>query len=87
MRNIRVGQIVAFSTVPKWVADLPPKTQQIFQFCRGKPYKVVDIDPNGLLVLDVSQDVDKKFGGRFNDLRIEPEHVEEIKPSRKTRAR
>jgi len=28
------------------------------------------------LVLDVSGDVDKRFGGEFNDIRVEPEWVE-----------
>jgi hypothetical protein len=61
--------------IPDWVAKLPKKSRDIFHFCLGRPYKVLEIDNNGFLVIDVSPEVDERFGGKFNDLRVEPKYV------------
>jgi hypothetical protein len=45
-------------------------------FCLGRAYRVSEIDANGLLVLDVSEDIDHRFGGFKNDIRLEAEFVE-----------
>lgn len=75
MTRPKVGQFVVFEKLPDWVRILPANSRKIFEFCRGKPYRIVEVDANGMLVLDVSADVDQRFGGRFNDLRIEPQYV------------
>jgi hypothetical protein len=41
----------------------------------GRRYRVDDIDAHGQLVLDVSTDIDARFGGYMNDIRVEPEYV------------
>jgi hypothetical protein len=73
----KIGQRVRLARLPDWVADLPQESQRIFEFCVGRVYPVVEIDRNLLLVLDVSQDIDPRFGGFMNDIRVEPEFVVE----------
>jgi hypothetical protein len=45
----------------------------------GRTYQVVEIDQNGLFVLDVSK-VDAIFGGFMNDIRVEEEYLTLVKP-------
>jgi hypothetical protein len=73
----KVGQKVRLAKLPPWVAGLPPESQRVFEFCVGRIFPVAEIDAHGLLVLDVSFDVDSRFGGFMNDLRVEPEFVTE----------
>jgi len=63
--------------LPPWVAQLPGESQRVFEFCVGRAFPIAGIDQHGLLVLDVSQDVDPRFGGFMNDIRVEPEFVSE----------
>ena len=72
---IESGQWVCFSSLPTWVERLPIESQDVFRFCLGKRFRVDEITDDGLLALDVSEWVDPVFGGRFNDIRVEPEHV------------
>ncbi|MGH7771824.1 MAG: hypothetical protein ACREQA_06260 [Candidatus Binatia bacterium] len=64
-----------FETLPPWVSELPEESQQVFRFCLGRSYRVDEIDEQGLLVLDVSADIDRRFGGFMNDIRLEPQYV------------
>jgi hypothetical protein len=64
--------------MPEWVAELPEESQRVFRFCLGSTYRVVEIHESGLFVLDVSKDIDRRFGGSFNDIRLEAEFLEEI---------
>jgi hypothetical protein len=57
------------------VSTLPAESQRVFAFCVGRRYRVDKIDEHGHLVLDVSVDVDARFGGCMNDIRVEPEYV------------
>jgi hypothetical protein len=75
---IKVGDRVAFIVLPPWVDQLPDESQAVFRLCVGRIYPVDEIDEQGLLVLDVSADVDDLFGGYMNDIRVEPEYVERI---------
>jgi hypothetical protein len=50
----------------------------VFQFCLGRIYRVAEIDKHGLFGLDVSADIDRRFGGCLNDLRLEAEFLEEV---------
>lgn len=84
MSKLNVGQYVIFEKLPDWVSILPAETRRIFEFCQGKPYPIAEIQKD-MLVLDVSSDVDAKFGGRFNDLRIEAKFVRAVGPPRKPR--
>jgi hypothetical protein len=47
----------------------------------GRTYRIAEIDPNGLFVLDVSGDVDDRFGGSMNDIRLEAEFLREVSPA------
>lgn len=71
----KIGDRVTLTREPGWVDKLPPESQSVFRFCVGRTYPVVDITEAGELVLDVSVDVDARFGGVMNDIRVEPEYV------------
>lgn len=75
---IKPGSIVKFSRMPEWVGQLPEESRHVFQFCFGRTYRVEEIDENGLFVLDVSADINHWFGGRFNDIRLEVEFLDEV---------
>jgi hypothetical protein len=64
--------------MPEWVSALPPESKRVFEFCLGRVYRVEEIDEHGLFVLDVSEDIDKRFGGVCNDIRLEQEFLEEV---------
>ena len=70
------GQKVRLVAVPAWAVNLPEESQRVFEFCCGRVFPVAEIDQNGLLVLDVSELVDERFGGFMNDIRVEPDFVE-----------
>jgi hypothetical protein len=64
--------------MPDWVAKLPDESRRVFEFCLGRTYRVHEIDGQGFFVLDVSADIDHRFGGSMNDIRLEPEFLEEL---------
>jgi len=64
--------------MPPWVGKLPEDSQAVFRFCLGRIYRVDEITDAGHLVLDVSGDIDCRFGGFMNDIRVEPEFVEPV---------
>ena len=74
---IRAGAHVTFVTMPPYVATLPEESQRVFHFCLGRTYPVAEIDQWGQVVLDVSADIDHRFGGYMNDIRLEPEYLHE----------
>ena len=76
---IQVNDWVVLRTMPPWAERLPQESQEVFQFCVGRTYQVVEIDQNGLFVLDVSE-VDAIFGGFMNDIRVEEEYLTLVKP-------
>ena len=71
----KIGDRVTLAMAPKWVDKLPAESQDVFRFCVGRTYRVMDITEDGELVLDVSGDVDARFGGAMNDIRVEAEYV------------
>jgi hypothetical protein len=71
-----VGDRVTLRMVPPWIDRLPQESREVFEFCVGRTFTVREIDDNGLLVLDVAEDVDARFGGSMNDIRVEPQYVE-----------
>ncbi len=75
---IQPGNTVRFARMPEWVAQLPDEGRRVFQFCLGRIYRIEKIDDNGLFVLDVSSDIDPRFGGFQNDIRLEVEFLEEM---------
>ena len=75
---IKPGTTVKFVKMPDWVSKLPQRSRKVFQFCLGRTYQVDEIDENGLCVLDVSADVDPRFGGYLNDIHLEPEFLLEV---------
>lgn len=75
---IQAGSTVRFARMPDWVAQLPDESRRVFEFCLGRTYRIAGIDSQGLLVLDVSVDIDPLFGGFMNDIRLEEEFLEEV---------
>ena len=75
---IRPGSIVRFAIMPDWVADLPEESRRVFEFCFGRTYPVEELDANGLCVLDVSADIDHRFGGFMNEIHLEPKFLQEV---------
>ena len=69
------GDRVVLQVLPPWIGDLPEESQQAFRLCVGRVYEVTEVDANGLVVLDVSADVDPVLGGAMHDLRVESEFV------------
>ena len=78
---IGVGTRVTFVTMPAWVTDLPEESQRVFRFCLGRTYPVVELDHQGLYVLDVSADIDHRFGGYLNDIHLEATFLREASSS------
>ena len=64
--------------MPDWVTQLPDESRRVFEFCLGRTYRIEEVDSRGLFVLDVSVDIDDRFGGRMNDIRLEAEFLEEV---------
>ena len=75
---IEVGEWVLLKILPPDIDTLPPASQAIFNYCLGRRYRVVEIDTQGLFVLDVSGDIDSLFGGYLNDIRVEEECLEVV---------
>lgn len=75
---IQAGSKVRFVKMPDWVATMPKESRRVFEFCFGRTYLIEEIDSHGLFVLDVSVDIDKRFGGVGNDIRLEAEFLEEV---------
>lgn len=78
--NYKVGDRVTLAKMPKWVKALPEETRLAFITCLHKSYPVTEITQDGLLVLDVSRDVDPLLGSKFNDIRVESKYVEPVRP-------
>jgi len=78
---IHPGSLVRFARMPHWVVDLPEESRRVFEYCLGRVYRVEEVDAHGLYVLDVSADVDERFGGFRNDIRLEAEFLEVEDPS------
>lgn len=64
--------------MPGWHRSLAEIPSSIYAFCLGRIYRVEEIDAHGLFVLDVSADVDHRFGGFSNDIRLEGEFLDEV---------
>jgi hypothetical protein len=74
---IKAGSIVTLITLPPGIETLPEESLRVFRFCLGRSYRVQEIDVHGLAVLDVSLDIDHRFGGYLNDIRVELEFLQE----------
>ena len=68
---IQAGSRVRFSRMPEWVRSLPERSRRVFEFCLRRTYTVEEVDEQGLFVLDVSGDIDERFGGFRNDIRVD----------------
>lgn len=75
---LRPGDWVVFKSLPSWASDLPPESQAILTFCVGHQFRVEEITDDGHVVLDVSAEVDARFGGYKNDIRVEPVYLERV---------
>lgn len=82
----KIGDRVVLAKIPEWVQTLPAESRLAFKVCLYKAYSIVEIDPNGLLVLDVSSDVDPVLGSKFNDIRVESKYVTPPRSPKRARA-
>jgi hypothetical protein len=73
--TITIGSWVRLTTLPPWTERMPEESQRVIRHCVGRVFRVDEITPEGLLVLDVSAEVDPVFGGTGNDLRVETDLV------------
>ena len=74
--------VLSLRVLPPWVDRLPEEGREVFRFCVCRAFSVTETDHNGLLILDVSADVDTMFGGYMNDIRVEPEYVVKVEGDR-----
>ena len=75
MRDPKPGDRVALVTLPPWVWGLREPGADVFRACLGRTYEVTEIDEHGHFVFDVSADVDARYGGSHDDIRVEPRFV------------
>lgn len=75
---IQAGSLVIFVTMPPGIETLPEESRRVFRFCLGRTYRVEEIDRWGLVILDVSADIDHLFGGFMNEIHVEPEFLREV---------
>ncbi len=72
-RAPEVGSRVELIGLPDDVPTMPEESRVVFEYCLGRSYLVAEVDPHGLVVLDVSSDVDEKFGTIGNEIHVEAE--------------
>ncbi len=80
---IRSGTWVRLKAIPPDVAALDERTRAIFDYCLGQLYPVEEmVHARGsdivLRVLDISGDIDHRFGGFMNDIRVEDAYLEVV---------
>jgi hypothetical protein len=76
---MRVGDLVRLRALPPGFDQWEPgTTTEVFRHCLGRVYRVSEVDPQGLFVLDVTADIDPLFGGFMNDIRVEAECLEAV---------
>jgi hypothetical protein len=73
---IRVGSFVRRRTLPSWVGQLPKESQRAFDLALGNAVQVIEIEPDGVLVLDITPVVRDKLGGVRHTIMVEPEYVD-----------
>lgn len=71
---LRPDDKVRLAALPDFVARLPAESRRVFAACVGQVFAIEAIE-GGLLVLDVSELIDPRFGGYKNDIRVEPRWV------------
>ena len=73
---MKAGDQVKLLRLPEWVSELPEESRRVFRFCVGREFPIAEVDhEHGIVVLDVSAEVDHRFGGFMNDIRVEWEYV------------
>jgi hypothetical protein len=78
--GFRVGDWVRLTGRPPWTDQMPLETRRVIDHCVGKIFRIDDLAPGDLYVLDVSAEVDARFGGFANDLRVESDYLEPAAP-------
>jgi hypothetical protein len=62
--------------MPPQASSSAEETRRILRFAVGRTFRVTEPGSHGLVGLDVSPDVDRKFGGFMHEIWVEEEHVE-----------
>lgn len=60
-----------------WEAEMPPAARSAFIYAQFSPCPIIGFTDEGLAILDL-QAGDSGLGGKFNDIRVEPEHLNMI---------
>lgn len=80
---IRAGTWVQLKAIPPDVAAADERTRAIYDYCLGQVYPVqetVRVRRSDIVlhVLDISVDIDHRFGGFMNDIRVEDAYLEVV---------
>ena len=82
---LRAVDRVRFNAIPPDIATQDEQARAIFRFFLGRVYPVAEtylLPRTGILlrVLDVSADIDHRFGAFMNDIRVEDEYLDVVSP-------
>lgn len=80
-----VGDWVRLIRRPAWAEGMQLQVQQVIDACVGGAFRIDDVAPGPqgeLYVLLLGEDIDARFGGFMNDLRVEAEYLEPAAPPR-----
>jgi hypothetical protein len=70
--------MVTFARMPKWVVKLHVRFRRAFRRCLGKAFRVSDITPEGVLMLDVGP-ARRPYA---ESILVEPDFMESTRPPR-----
>ncbi|MDI1442639.1 hypothetical protein [Polyangium sp. 6x1] len=63
------------AVLPPGTERLPAELQAVLRFCLARTFPLVEQTREGQWILDVSREVEPRFGGAGHDLRVEPEFL------------
>ena len=73
-RGLKVGSLVRFAKMPRWVNDLPVDSRHVFVRALGDVLKIVDFDRYGDLVLEVNPKPTGRW--RYDEMIVNCRYVE-----------
>jgi hypothetical protein len=74
--GLRAGDRARLVRIPPWATRADDGARALLEHCLGGVYRVIEVDAQGRLVLDVSEVADKRFGHFDAELRVEPLYCE-----------
>ncbi len=64
--------------VPSWLDQLPEESKRLYLACMGKEFLVKEVEPDGVLVIDVSAVGVPLLGASRHILMVDPPDVEPV---------